>query len=75
VSEIKVEAPHKSLEPSQAKVAKTAVELAGMIETDIAKHPGVPQARVCGDGLRCQALGPVDTYRIHRMMAARVTTA
>lgn len=56
VSEVKVEAPHESFELSQANVAKTAVELAGVIETDLAKQPGVSRARVCCDCRRRRAL-------------------
>ena len=38
----------------------------GLTDAQLAVHPTVYAA---------DALGPVDTYRIHRIMAARVTTA
>ena len=50
-AEIKVEARHESFEPPQAKVAKTAGELARMIEADLANIRRA-RGRVCGDGLR-----------------------
>ena len=42
VPEIKVEAPQGSADVSQAKEAKTAAELAQMIEADLSKHPDCP---------------------------------